>query len=325
MRVEINAHAVAPAVLDLARRQHGVVAHRQLTEIGLSRSAIARRLERGYLIVLHRGVYAVGHDVLSQRARWMAAVLAGGPSAVLSHRAAAALWGLARYHGVPEVTVRGSGRSRPGIAFRRSSLPVDERTVRDWIPVTTVPRTLLDLARVVPIRRVERALNEAEVQGLASGLSLDDLLSRYPGGRGTRATRVAVQSLRAGPSITRSELEELFLVFVADVGLPRPATNVMIEGFEVDCAWRRERVAVELDSRRFHDTEIAYERDRKRDRILLAADWRPARVTWRQLTETPAAVERDLRRMLSGTAFRSTDGHSRHNSAHGTAGEALRP
>jgi len=301
-----------------------VIAHGQLLQIGMSRSAIKRRIERGWLIVLHRGVYALGHDVLSQRARWMAAVLAGGPGAVLSHRSAAALWDLTASHGLPDVTVPSARRTRRGVSFHRCLLPDDERTTRDGIPVTTVARTLLDLASAAPPHQFARALNEAEVRNLGDQRSLDDLLHRYPRRPGTPIIRAALVSLRTGTTVIRSDLEALFLAFVDDVGLPRPMTNVIIEGLEVDCLWRRERVAVELDSRTFHDTAIAYERDRERDRILNAADWRPVRITWRQLTRTPAAVDRDLRRMLTGTAFLATGGTSRHTSVHGTPHEALR-
>ena len=229
----------------------------------------------------------------------MAAVLAGGPLAVLSHRSAAALWGLIAYHGLPEVTVPGTGRRRPRLTFHHSPLPSDERTVHDAIPVTTVARTLIDLAALVPDHQLERAVNEAEIRGLTGPLSLGELVERHPRRPGTKLLRVQLDRLNAGATVTRSDLESLFLAFLDDIGLPRPATNVAVEGLEVDCVWRRERVAVELDSRGFHDNAIAYERDRERDRNLHAVDWRPLRITWRQLTQTPAEVERDLRRILA--------------------------
>jgi len=178
-------------------------------------------------------------------------------------------------------------------------VPDDERTTRDGIPVTTISRTLLDLAAVVPRHQLLRALNEAEVQGLTDTLSLPDLLRRYPRRPGAPALRAVMALLPAGGIVLRSEMEALFLVFIDERGLPQPEINQEVEGFEVDCVWRRERIALELDSRGFHDNAIAYERDRERDRVLNAADWHPVRVTWRQLTQTPAAVERDLRRMLA--------------------------
>ncbi len=184
--------------------------------------------------------------------------------------------------------------------FRRAAVPGDERTVRDGIPSPGISRTLLDLAAVVPRHQLLSAINEAEVQRLADPLSLLDLLRRYPRRPGTPALRAALALLPPGGVVLRSDMEALFCVFLADRRLPRPAFNMTVEGFEADCVWWRERVVAELDGRRFHDTAIAYERDRERDRILNAADWRPLRITWRQLTQTPAAVERDLRRMLEG-------------------------
>ena len=150
----------------LAERQHGVVARRQLLAAGLTREAIAHRLRVGRLHCLYRGVYAAGHRLLSPEARWMAAVLAAGRRAVLSHRSAAALWGIRRWRGGNvDVTMPSSRQQRPGITWHVTNLPADEITSVAAIPVTTVPRTLLDLAAVLDHRGVERAINEAEVRG----------------------------------------------------------------------------------------------------------------------------------------------------------------
>jgi hypothetical protein len=227
----------------------------------------------------------------------MAAVLAGGPGAVLSHRSAAALWGVAAISGL-DVTVPKQRRPAAGIELHVSSLPPDETTHRSGIPVTTVPRTLLDMATILRPRQLERAINEAEAQRLLDSLSLHDLLPRYPRRPGTPAIRALLAARAAGATVTRSELEVRFLEFVDDLGLPSPQTNQWIEGFEIDCLWREQRLAVELDGRAFHDTLQAYERDRERDRLLQAAGWRPIRVTWRQLEQSRAGLERDLRRIL---------------------------
>ncbi len=283
---------------ELAGRQHGVVSRAQLQRLGLERRAVGHRLERGRLHPLHRGVYAVGHRVVSQRGRWMAATLASGEGAALSHRSAGALWGILRSSGTPEVTLPVERRSRAGLRVHASVLAPDERTTLDGIPVTTPPRTLLDLAAVLPPDRLERAVHQAEVLRLADPLSLPALLERHPGRRGTAAFRAILDGLDTGPRVTRSELEDRFLLLAAAAGLPVPATNVLVEGFEVDCLWREHRLVAELDGRAAHATLAAFERDRARDRTLQAAGWRVVRTTWRQLREEPTAVAEDLRRLL---------------------------
>ena len=155
-------------------------------------------------------------------------------------------------------------------------------------------------------RRVERLINEADVLRLYDHLSVPDLLDRYRGRAGSRALLEALRRRNAGSTVTRSEFEEMFVEFVDGYGFTRPELNasLVLDGreIEVDALWRTERVAVELDSRQFHDTPAAFESDRLRDRLLLAAGWRPVRITWRQLTEEPDAAARDLRRMLAAAA-----------------------
>ena len=285
----------------LAGRQHGVVARAQLLALGLASDDIDYRLRMKRLQPLHRAVYTAGHDALTREGRWMGAVLAGGHGAVLSHRSAAALWGIASVSGF-DLTVPRQRRSRRGIELHLSTLPADEITQRNRIPVTTIPRTLFDLATILRPRQLERAMNEAETQRLLDDLSLHDLLARYPRRPGTPAIRALLAARAAGATVTRSELEVKFLEFVDELGFPIPQTNQWIEGFEIDCLWREQRLAVELDGRAFHDTLQAYERDRERDRLLQAAGWRPIRVTWRQLERSRGGLERDLRRMLGLSA-----------------------
>jgi very-short-patch-repair endonuclease len=230
----------------------------------------------------------------------MAAVLAGGKDAVLSHRSAAALWGMrTTTRDRVDVTVPRPLRSRPRIDFHRGRLPSDESSVVDGIPVTTPPRTLLDLAGVVPLRHLERAVDEAEVLRLTDALSVADVLRRYPCRHGTAALRKILANNELGASITRSELEERFLAFLDEQELRRPEVNVSLQlagrTFEADCLWRTQRLIVELDGRASHATSAAFERDRARDRMLQAAGWRVIRVTWRQLHRQPAAVASDLR------------------------------
>ena len=225
----------------------------------------------------------------------MAAVLAAGPGAALSHRAAGALHGL-RPHAGLEVTVP-AYRDRPTITVHTSTLPRDEVTSVGGIAVTTVPRTLLDLASVLPAHQLQRAINEAEVQRLTDPLSLPDLLARYPRRKGIRAIRTI---LEVAPALTRQELEARFRAFIRSTGLPTPRFNAAVAGYECDCVWFSRRLIVELDGRAAHDTALAFEWDRERDRVLSAAGWRVIRITWRQLHQTPERVAADLRRLLVG-------------------------
>jgi very-short-patch-repair endonuclease len=279
----------------LADRQHGVVARRQLLAAGVAAHAIQARRGLGRLHTIHHGVYAVGHRNLTREGRWMAAVLAGGPEAVLSHRAAAALHGLRPYGG-PEVTAP-VYRARPRITVYTSTLPEDEITLVDGIPVTIVPRTLLDLASVLPPHQLEQAMNQAEIQGLHDPLSVPDLIARYPRRKGVGAIKTILET---DPVITRKELEARFRVFLRSARLPTPRFNFSVVGYECDCVWPEHRLIVELDGRATHATRAAFERDRERDRILTAAAWRVIRITWRQLHRTPERVATDLRRLLVG-------------------------
>jgi very-short-patch-repair endonuclease len=289
------------AIAALAERQYGVVSRRQLADLGLGRGAVDHRLRLGRLHPLYRGVYAVGQRKLPREARWIAAVLALGTDAVLSHRPAGAHWEIARWSGICEVTTPRKTGSRRGVRVHHAQLLPDEVTIHHGIPVTTVPRTLFDLAAVLPERQLERALNEAEVLRRWDELSLDRLLHRYPRRKGSRAIRAVLHKRRQSATVTRSELEERFLALIDRVGLPRPEINVPIEGFEVDAVWRDARLVVELDGRSTHATVEAFERDRDRDRILQVAGWRPIRVTARQLAGDPVALVADFRELVGAT------------------------
>jgi uncharacterized protein DUF559 len=278
-----------------------VIARSQLRDIGVSRNAIRHRLAQGRLHAIHRGVYAVGHRRLTRDGRWLGAVLAAGAGAVLSHRAAAALWGIWRSERL-EVTAP-SYRARRAIDVHASRLPQDEVTAHLGIPVTTVPRTLLDLAAVLPAHQVERAANEAQYQGHASRLSLADMVDRYPRRQGIKTIRAVLDQLQIGTTITRSELESRFLDFLRTTGLPLPSLNAWLHlrdrWIECDCVWQDQRLVVELDGHAAHHTRAAFERDRARDRALTTNGWRTVRVTWRQLHQEPEALAADLRKILS--------------------------
>jgi very-short-patch-repair endonuclease len=279
----------------LAARQHGVVARAQLLALGLTARAIDGRLARGWLHPVHRGVFAVGVPARAREALWMAAVLSAGEGAVLSHRSAAALWGLRPDGRRAEVSVPGRRRPRAGVRLYESPLPADEVTVRDGIAVTTVARTLLDLAAVVPAAHVERAINEAEYRRLGDAAGVAVLLARHPRRRGAPALRAIAD---VGARRTRSDLEAAFLALVDAERLPRPGVNALVEGFECDAVWRGARLIVELDGHAAHGTREAFERDRARDRALTAAGWRVLRMTARAMDD-PAAVARDLRALVA--------------------------
>lgn len=291
-------------IAELAERQHGVVARRQLLKLGLGREAIAVRLRTSRLHPLHRGVYAVGHLVISREARWMAAVLACGPGAVLSHRSAAALWGIRAPSSRPiEVTTPRKSRSRGGLHRHFAALPADEMTTERGIPVTTVPRTLFDLAACSPADVVEHALRESEYLRLYERLSLPDLLARYPRRRGSTTVRECLRRRRDLPAgRARSWLELEFLPFLWHHGLPRPRLNVWLQvggkSIQVDCLWPG-GVVVELDGFAGHGTRVAFREDRARDRRLRVAGYGVTRIAPEQLEDEPEAIAADLHRLLS--------------------------
>jgi very-short-patch-repair endonuclease len=293
------------AVARLARHQHGVVARRQLLELGYSSDQIGRRIRRGSLHIVQRGVYAAGHSAISVQGRWLAAVLAYGADSALSHRSAGELWGIVpRTARSIEVTCSRRWRGRRGVVAHRASIADDETSVVDGIPVTGISRTLLDLAPALSREQLERAMNEAEVLGLTDRISLPALLARYPRRRGTATLRAILDDAQRARGVTRRELERRFAAALAKTDLPRPHRNapVAVAGrfFEVDCLWRAQRLAVELDGGFVHGTWRSSERDRERDRLLLAGGWRVVRVTWRQLRDDAPAVMADLRRLLRG-------------------------
>ena len=283
------------SIAALARAQHAVVALWQLVALGIDRNAVAYRVRVGRLQRIHVGVFAVAHARLTRQGYAMAAVLACGPGAVLSHRWAARQWGLLGGAPVrPEVSCP-RRRRRPGITTHRADLPDAHMTVHDGIPVTSVARTLLDLADVAPPRLVERALHQAEVLRLFDLRALEDVLARANGRRGAGVLRAA---LATEPAFTRSELEERFLALVRAAGLPSPRMNTFVEGFEVDAYWPQQKLAVELDSRRYHHTTRNFETDRERDVILLKAGVRTARITDKRLRDAPQAVAGDLHTLV---------------------------
>lgn len=293
-----RSEGVDRAIGRLAEAQHGVVSRAQLLELAVGPGAIEHRVNDGRLRPIHRGVYAVlGRRLMTMRSHWMAAVLTYGPGAVVSHRAGAALWGI-RGGSRVEVTVPRGRKPRQGIHVHWAALPPDETTVHHGIPVTTIARTLLDLSAVVQRDELRGAFRQAEQLRLTDPIGIGTLIARYPRKPGVPILKAVFEEAQSGLGVVKSDLEERFQALLLNAAFPMPLTNVLIERYEVDCAWPEQRLIVELDGRRFHATAEAFEQDRARDRRLGAAGWRVVRVTWRQLTERPEELEADLRRLL---------------------------
>jgi REase_MTES_1575/Transcriptional regulator, AbiEi antitoxin len=283
---------VDAAVAELARRQHGVVSRAQLLAVGLSRGEIHGRLKRGRLHRLHSGVYAVGHMSLTRNARFLAAVLACGEGAALSHFSAAVHWGLIDDRGGPIHVTAPAERRRASVVVHVAPLE-GERVRVGGIVVTTPARTLVDLADVAPRRLVERAYDEAHYLRLdLAGLAM------RPGRSGAGRLKHVLSVHRPGTTRTRSPLEERFLALCDEHAIPRPEVNVRIEGFECDFAWRAERLIVETDGAAAHGTPQARERDPVRDAELQLNGWIVIRVPYKRLFNEPGQVAEQLRRAL---------------------------
>jgi very-short-patch-repair endonuclease len=304
MRQQLAKHCPDDAIARVAARQHGVISVSQLHRAGADPSAIKRRADAGRLHRLHRGVYAVGHPSLSDEGRWMAAVLAYGEGAVLSHRSAGLLWRILRprvrrlakaapreEHRAVDVTVPGGGGRvrQEGIRLHRSStLTAVQCTRRDGISVTRPGRTLADLRSVLTQAELAAAIREAEFLRLPFA----DAFRSSRNGRGDRPS----------PPRTRSELEARFLALVRRHRLPRPEVNVRIDRYEVDFLWRRERLVVEVDGWESHRSRSAFEQDRARDARLKLFGFGVLRFTWRQVEDDPREVARTIRGLLRAAA-----------------------
>jgi very-short-patch-repair endonuclease len=293
-------HATRTAAA-LALRQHGVVSHEQLRALGIEPRAIAHRLDAGRLHRVHRGVYAVGHRVLPQPGRWMAAVLACGPDAALSHASAAALWGMRPSDArIVDVTARRTGRKRPGIRIHRPrALPPNERTRHRGIPTTTPARTILDMAATLSRSRLEHLLDQAEIQQLTDYPSLDAIARAHPGHHGAAKLQRALSTHYAGTDLTASDLEILFKELCRLHGLPTPRVNNSVVGKEVDFLFPEQRLIIETDSWRYHKTRHAFENDRARDVVTTSAGYRTLRFTDRQLERHPQTVAAAIAAVLA--------------------------
>ena len=280
-------------IAELAGRQHGVVAVWQLLELGLGRGAIQYRVSIGRLHRIHQGVYAVGHRKLSRQAHRMAAVLAYGPDAVLSHRSATAHWGIGSASYKFDVTTPQSKRSRKTIRAHTARLHPEERTTHDGIPITSVARTILDLAAQLSKESLTRLVEEADRKERFDLRALDRAMARRPRAPGTVRLRAVLAAYRGTPD-TRSKLERDFRALIHRAGLPEPQFNVVVAGLTVDVWWPQWRLVVELDGEPYHDNPSAFETDRIRDATLQKHDIRVLRVTGDRMDNAPGAVVDDV-------------------------------
>jgi predicted transcriptional regulator of viral defense system len=291
----------------IAGEQFGVVSREQLEGLGLAGEAAIKRAVSGRLHRVHQRVYSLTPRVMTQRGMFMAAVLACGPGAALSHISAAYLWGLVDEWVEPiDVTAPNRrGRSPDGVAAHRdgSLQPVDV-TKLYGIPCTSLARTLLDYAGIAPEVELRRAVAQAEVLGVLDRAAVRSILRRGRRRRGVARLRLVVDSLHPQTKRTRGELERLFLAMCIRADLPQPEVNVWLDvpggkPLQADFLWRDARLIVEADSRKFHDTASAFEYDRKREQRFQAAKWRVSRCTWAQVEREPRRIAATIRSLLA--------------------------
>jgi very-short-patch-repair endonuclease len=244
---------------------------------------------------------------MTERGEFMAAVLACGPDAVLSHRSAAYLWGLVdeREELIDVTAPNRRGRSPAGVvAHRDGSLQPIDKVKLYGVPCSSLARTLLDYARVVPKWELRKAVGRAEVLRILDPAAMRSVLRRGHGRRGVARLRLIIETLHPQTRRTRSELERLFLAMCVKAGLPQPETNVWLDvpagnPLQADFLWRDARLIVEADSREFHDTPTAFEEDRKREQRFQAAAWRVSRCTWSQVEREPQRLAATIRALLA--------------------------
>jgi Protein of unknown function (DUF559) len=289
------------AIRALAEQQHGVIARWQMLEFGVSEGLIQGRTFGGMLIPVFHGTFTLGRRRLDREGRWMAAVLASGPQAVLSHASAMELWGMRRANGPIEV-LRPSGgawHSHPEIRVHQTrSLPGEHIVVERAIPATTVERTLLDMAGRLDMKRQERALVAADRAGRVNWPVLQRLVTRGRGRKGIGRLRRIAMEVDPRAADTRSELEVDFLALCRGSGIPRPQVNVLAASYLVDFLWPRQKVVVETDGYVYHRDRPAFESDHERTVALNAAGYEVHRATYRMLTWNPDPFINLLRRSL---------------------------
>jgi very-short-patch-repair endonuclease len=292
-------------VAAFAAANYGVVSFAELRSLGLGEDAIDHRLANARLFRRHKGVYTVGHPLLSIRGRWRAAVLASGQCAVLSHGDAAALWDLLppRGHRIHVTRPSTSGRDPDPARIhlhRVGTFRAWEGTLIDGIPTTTVARTLLDLAPALRPAALEDLIGRADRLQLFDLVAVRRCLAEHPRQAGAPKLRRLLEALEGvGAADLRSVLEVRLLQLCGDHDLPRPATNVTVAGHMVDFLWSSARLIVETDGFAYHSSRAAFERDRERDQHLTLAGYTVVRFTYNQVTQTPEAVANRIRRLLT--------------------------
>jgi very-short-patch-repair endonuclease len=286
-------------VQGLAGRQHGIVTRKQVREAGLSRREIERRVEAGWLVRLHEGVYAVGHTALTNYSHLIAAVYACGPAALASYRSAGALWGVLRPARPIEVTAPRGRKPRKGMTVHRSRcIHQEDRAFLHDIPVTSLARTLVDLADVLPEKRLANAVHEAEVLRLFDLPKVERVLARLPGRKGRHKLRRVLSAYRDVQPFIRSGAERLVSEMCEEHGLPRPQVNTWLDEFEVDFHWPESGLVLEFDGGAVHRTTRAFHEDRRRDRALAARGIHVVRATGPDLTNA-ASLARELKQILA--------------------------
>ncbi len=287
--------ANASAILaSLANRAKGVVTRAELLAGGLTPTQIKSRLRNGGLLRAYPGVYFVGHAAPNVEARYLAAVKACGPGAVLSGRAAAWLWGLIRGAPPPPEVSAPNKRRIPGLATRQRRLDPNETTTHRGIPVTSVPLTLLDLTPLLTKEDLARACHEAGVKHRTTPRQVRATLARRPNTKGAAKLRAVLE----GEPVSLSKLESGFLELLREAGLPLPITNKPAGAKRVDCRWPEHNLTVELDSYRFHNSRHSWEADRRREREAYARGDEFRRYTWGDVFEDPRTTLGELRPLL---------------------------
>jgi very-short-patch-repair endonuclease len=288
---------VEAVLAELAGKAHGVINRAELRAAGISDAQIGTRLNTGGLLRLHRGVYCVGYRARTVEATYLAAVKAVGSEAVLAGSAAAYLFGLLRGAAPPpEVITKGQRRPRGVVVHRAAGILTTDATRWHGVPVTTVQRTLVDLAAILEEGELARAVHEADVRHRVTADRIEAVLARRHNWPGARKLRRVIWG---DVPVSLSRLEVRFLERLRAAGLPQPETNRRVDGRYVDSRWPRHRLTVELDGYRYHRTRHVWEQDREREREARARGDEFRRYTWRDVDEEPEPMLADLRRLLN--------------------------
>jgi hypothetical protein len=292
-----QSRTVEEILAELAGRSHGVVTREELVEAGITRAELKSRIFAGGLIPVHRGVFRVGHCAPSLEARYLAAVRACGYHSLLAGKAAAYLYGLLKGSpSLPEVLTSSQRQPRGVITHRCRRTEITDRTTWRGIPVTTVPRTLVDLAGALEESALARAVHEADVRLHVTPEHTETILARRHNWPGARSLR---RVLWGEIPVSLSKLESLFLSRLKKATLPQPEVNRRIDGRYVDCRWPQHHLTVELDSYRYHHTRHAWEQDRQREREARARGDEFRRYTWHDVAQEPEPMLADLDRLLT--------------------------